>query len=92
VKIEVKSTEVIEKKGTSQKGKPYSIREQHAYIDIGKSYPVEVTIALDNGMSAFSPGIYEITPKCFYVKSFGQVGVDLSKIQPKSTLLNTRTA
>ena len=92
MKIEVKTTEVKEKKGTSQKGKPYSIREQSAYLDIGKAYPVEVTIALDNGMSAFSPGIYEITTKCFFVKSFGQIGVDLSKIQPKSTLLNTRTA
>jgi len=92
MKIEVKTTEVVEKKGTSQKGKPYSIREQSAYMDIGKAYPVEVTISLDNGQPPFSAGVYEITPKCFFVKSFGQLGVDLSKIQPKSSLLNTRTA
>lgn len=92
MKIEIKSAEIIEKRGTSLKGKAYCIREQIAYIDLGKAYPVEIKIGLQDSQPPFNPGLYEINSKCFFVKSFGQVAVDLTKITPRSTLNNARTA
>lgn len=79
--FEVKSEEVNEKRGTSRAGKPYIIREQVAYMDIGKAYPVEVKINL-NDLVPFKPGRYELTKECFYVMRFGEVGVDLAKARP----------
>lgn len=78
IRFEVKSSDVREKRGTSKAGRPYLIREQSAYMDVGKAYPVEVKIGLDD-LAAFEPGTYEVGPQCFYVQRFGDVGVDLSK-------------
>lgn len=77
--FEVKTEEVNEKRGTSPRtGKAYVIREQAAYIDIGKAYPVEVKLGL-NDLAPFKPGVYEIGAQCLYVQRFGEVGLDLSK-------------
>lgn len=85
VTIEVKSTQVNEKRGTAQRtGKAYVIREQAAYMDMGKAYPVEVKINLDD-LAPFEPGIYAVGPECFYVQRFGDVGVDLSKARRVNT-------
>lgn len=79
IRFEVKSTEVKEKRGIGRaSGKAYVIREQSAYIDVGKAYPVEVKINLDD-QAALEPGTYEVGKECFYVQRFGDVGVDLSK-------------
>lgn len=78
VRFEVKSVDVKEKRGTGRTGKPYVIREQSAYMDVGKAYPVEVKINLDD-LAPLDPGHYELTRDCFYVQRFGDVGVDLSK-------------
>ncbi len=79
VRYEVKSTEVTEKRGNARvSGKAYVIREQTAYMDIGKAYPVEVKINLDD-LAPFEVGVYEVTKDCFYVQRFGDVGVDLAK-------------
>lgn len=78
--FEVKSTDVHEKKGISKTGRPYLIREQSAYMNTGKAYPVEVKIGLDD-LAPLEPGEYEIGPQCFYVGRFGDVGVDLAKAQ-----------
>ena len=46
--VEVKSSEVASKSGTSARsGKPYHIREQSAYaVFPGKAYPVEIKFSL----------------------------------------------
>lgn len=80
VRVEVKGTEVQEHKGTDGKGRAYTIRKQHGYLDVGKAYPVEVSIRLNDGQSAFAPGWYELGSSCFYVARYGEVGVDLSKM------------
>lgn len=80
--FEVKSEDVVEKRGTArQSGKPYLIREQSAYLDVGKAYPVEVKINLDD-LAPFKAGTYEIGRECFYVQRFGDVGVDLKHARP----------
>lgn len=78
MRFEVKSEQVSEKRGTSSRtSKPYLIREQVAYIDVGKAYPVECKINL-NDLAALKPGTYEIGKECFFVQRFGEVGVDLA--------------
>lgn len=79
IRFEVKSTAVTEKRGTARAtGKPFLIREQAAYMDTGKAYPVEVKINLDD-LAPLEPGQYELTKDCFYVQRFGDVAVDLAK-------------
>lgn len=79
IQFEVKSQDVKEKRGTARvSGKPFLIREQVAYMDTGKAYPVEVKINLDD-LAPLPNGTYELTKECFYVQRFGDVAVDLSK-------------
>jgi helix-destabilizing protein len=78
MRFEVKSAAVNEKRGTSRAGKPYVIREQAAYMDVGKAYPVEVKINLDD-LAPLEVGFYEVTKECFYVQRYGDVAVDLSR-------------
>lgn len=80
MRLEVKSTDVAVKEGTSRAGRPYSIREQHAWLDTGKAYPSEVRIRLNEKQEAFPPGQYSIGPGCFWVDRYGSVQVDLAKI------------
>ena len=82
VRVEIKSTEVAEHSGTDKAGRPFLIRKQHGYLDVGKAYPVEVAIRLDVGQEPFKPGFYVLGPRCFYVRQFGEVGCDLSKMEP----------
>lgn len=63
-KVEIQSTEVRERRGTSAKnGKPYCIRSQNAYlhpIDGTKGYPEKFELTLDDDQAAFSVGVYEL--------------------------------
>lgn len=83
IRVEIKSPDVAEHRGTDKQGRPYLIRKQHGYLDVGKAYPVEVSIRLQDGQAAFVPGWYELTAECFYVARYGEVGVELSKIKPQ---------
>jgi hypothetical protein len=84
IRFEVKSTQVVEKRGTARaSGKPYLIREQSAFIDVGKAYPVEMKISLDD-LAPLQPGVYELGKECIYVQRYGDLGVDASKARPVS--------
>jgi len=80
IRVEIRSPDVAEHRGTNSRG-PYVIRKQHGYLDVGKAYPVEVAINLGETQAPFAPGVYEIVGQCFYVRQFGEVRVDLSKLQ-----------
>lgn len=61
-RISIESTEVHTKSGTSQRtGKPYSIREQSAWLHTGKKYPVAIRVPLADDQQPYSPGDYEIS-------------------------------
>lgn len=69
IKIEVQSSEVHVKQGTSGKtGKPYSIREQEAWgwfaDQQGKPHPhpMRVRLTLDNEQAPYTPGVYLLQP------------------------------
>ena len=82
VPVEVKSADVELKRGTSKAGKPYEIREQHAYINLGKAYPVEFRFSLDEGRAAYSPGNYIVDPSCLYVDRYGQLALGRIRLLP----------
>lgn len=79
IKIEVKSTEVATKSGTSAKtGKPYNIREQvgvWAYTADRHGnphpYPQRISVQLQEDQDAYPVGVYTVAPESFYVNRFG---------------------
>ena len=61
-RITIDSTEVHTKSGTSNRtGKPYSIREQGAWLHTGAKFPVACRLPLEEGQPPFEPGDYEVT-------------------------------
>lgn len=76
MKIEVKSADVNVKSGTSKKsGKPYSIREQVAYLHVqGEAYPQRCVLQLEDDQQPYAPGVYD-TANELYVGDFGRLSV-----------------
>lgn len=76
MKIEVKSSEVNVKSGTSKKsGKPYSIREQVGYLHVqGEAYPQRCVLQLEDEQQPYAPGVYE-TANELYVGDFGRLAI-----------------
>lgn len=74
MQIEVKSTDVNVKAGNSKRsGKPYSIREQVAYLHVaGEAYPVRCVLVLEEGQQPYALGVYQ-TSNELYVGDFGQL-------------------
>ncbi|MCB1561414.1 MAG: hypothetical protein KDI75_10030 [Xanthomonadales bacterium] len=61
-RIIIESAAVHQKDGTSARtGKPYTIREQDAWLDTGDSYPAKISITLGDNDWPFQPGEYIIT-------------------------------
>lgn len=73
--IEVRSTNVTQKTVRGKDGKEYVIREQVGWIDLGKAYPQEVRIPVENGKEAYPPGKYDMDPSCIYVDRFGKLSL-----------------
>ena len=82
VPVEISSKEVVEKRGTSKTGVPYSIREQRAYLDFGRQYPTEFKIPLDSGALPYEPGKYIVDPDCLYVDRYGGLSLGRVKLRP----------
>jgi len=76
MKIEVKSSEVKVKSGNAKRtGKPYTIREQEAYLHVpGAAYPERCVLNLEDDQEPYAPGIYE-TSNELYVGDFGRLSV-----------------
>jgi hypothetical protein len=66
-KVTVRSAEVDVKGGNSKRtGKPYSIREQTAYIEMpGKPYPVECKLSLGDQQAPYPPGEYLLEVRAY---------------------------
>jgi len=76
MKIEIKSGEVKVKSGNAKRtGKPYTIREQEAYLHVpGAAYPERCVLNLEDGQEAYPPGMFE-TSNELYVGDFGRLAV-----------------
>ena len=88
LKIEIDSTEVNVKAGTSKQGKPFSLREQSGYVstldDQGKpqKHPQAFKFILDGEQPPYAPGFYTLDMSCLYVGRFGSLEVGHVKLKP----------
>lgn len=81
--VEVKSAEVLTKKGISRTTqKPYVIREQELWVDLGLAYPERVVRSLFDEEAPLAAGKYMLDKSCFRVSRFGKLEVDLRKLKP----------
>lgn len=81
LKIEIHSNELNsftwkDKSGTERTG-----YKQSAYVHLpDKPFPVEIQLRVDGPSKAFSPGVYELSPKSFWVDRFGSLSVTPSLV------------
>lgn len=75
--IEIENAQITTRSGTSERtGKPYTIREQQALMfREGERYPERIKVTLDEGMSAYPPGLYTLSDASFSVSRFGAMQV-----------------
>jgi len=79
--IEIHSTLVKERSGTSKAGKPYHIREQQGFVYLnGEPYPQKLTIPLGDGQAPHAKGNYSLTPE-FFVGQFGDLRIGMRDAQ-----------
>ena len=83
IKIEVKSDHV-ETKTVRRKidGKEYHICEQGGWIDLGKAYPQEVRIPIEEKQPPYPAGRYVMDPTCVYVDRFGKLMIGRLRLLP----------
>lgn len=83
VPIEIKNAGVTEKTVTARKdGRQYLIREQVGWIDIGKPYPQEVRIPVENGKDPYAPGKYTVDPACLYLDRYSKLTLGRLRLLP----------
>ena len=76
--IEVKSDAVRTISGVAKKtGKPYSMREQSGWCDLGKPYPVEVRWVLKDEQAPLSVGRYVLDESSVYVDRNGSLQINI---------------
>lgn len=76
MKVTIDRAEVSERSGTTAQGKPYRIRTQLGYADLGKRYPSEIRIRLKDDAPAFAPGDYNIDlSQSVYVSKYGSLAL-----------------
>lgn len=92
MRIEVKDAAVTTRSGTGKNGKPYSFREQRAWVHLGKAYPSEVSIRLSEDQAPFSLGEYQVHDGCYWIDRWGKVNCDLAHMQPVRPVAAARTA
>lgn len=90
VRVEVSSSMVETKSGTSKMGKAYTIREQECWIHTTdkqgqtRPHPERAVVPLDDGQPPYPVGSYTVCPSSFYVGRFGMVGVRL-RLRPATS-------
>lgn len=83
LKIMVKETTVHTQKGVAKRtGKPYEMRSQTAYVDLGKAFPTEVKLTLGDDQQPFVLGDYTLTRECFTVNQYGELSLALRNMRP----------
>lgn len=88
IRIEIESTEVFSKSGTSKAGKPFSLREQrgHAFLldDKGqpRKYPQEIRFILEGEHAPYAVGSYVLDLSSLYVGRFGNLEVGNLRLKP----------
>jgi len=82
LKVEIKSTEVLTRSGTSN-GRDWNIREQIGWFHaIDKPYPVEMVLSLEKDQPPYAPGVYTVAPTSFYVGKYNKLQVGRLQLLP----------
>lgn len=93
MKIEIKTSEVITKSGTSKNGRQYSIREQVGYALIpGEAYPVRVSLPLRDEQPAYQPGMYQVLDESYMVGDFGRLTIGRLQLAPVAASASGKAA
>jgi hypothetical protein len=71
-RINVKDTNVHERSFNGKDGKPQTIREQRAALELGDGYELPFRIGLGSG-PVYQVGAYDISPECFTLGRFGDL-------------------
>lgn len=83
IRIQVKDTAVSERRGNAKRtNKPYVMRTQSAWVDLGKAFPVEVRVTLGDDQAPFPVGDYTLATQCFHTNQWGELAVTLQHMQP----------
>jgi hypothetical protein len=89
IRIEVKTTEVQTRNGTSQRtGQPWTIRSQDAWaytLDSNgkpRPYPERISLQLDDNQLPFPLGNYDLSPASIYVGEFGRLMMGRPQLTP----------
>ena len=97
LKIEVKSTEIIERSG-NKNGNAWHMRNQEAYAHIqnrngtAAPYPEKISLSLDNGNSQRAPqapyaiGIYYLSDSSVYVGDFASLRLGTPVLIPEAEI------
>lgn len=93
IRIEVKSTEVTTRSGTSQRtGQPWTIRSQEGYAytfdQTGKvrPYPERISLQLDDNQLPFPIGNYDLSLASIYVGDFGRLMMGRPQLTPVASV------
>ncbi|KXU35586.1 hypothetical protein AXE65_06250 [Ventosimonas gracilis] len=92
VLVEIESTEVAVKEGTSQKtGKPYCIREQRAYLKLPHfKYPQEIKLPVPDELPSYAAGMYTLDTESFWVNEFKELKLGRVRLKPATTSTSSR--
>ena len=78
MKIEIQSTDVDVRSGTSSRtGKAFTMRQQTAYLHHdGQPYPVRFLLTLGDTQAPYAPGFYTLNPSSIRVGRFNDLELD----------------
>jgi hypothetical protein len=83
IAIEVKSDAVRTISGVAKRtGKPYNMREQSGWCDLGKPYPVEVRWVLQDDKAPLPVGRYVLDETSVYVDRNGSLQINIRDMKP----------
>lgn len=75
ITVEIDSTQVFTKEGTSKKGTPYSFREQPCIVHGAGRFPQETRVRVPDGQQPYPVGTYEV----HNLVSVGRFGFEISR-------------
>jgi hypothetical protein len=87
--VEVKSADVATKRGMGRNNKPYEIREQTCWIDLGGAYPERMVVRLEGDSPPYQPGKYVVTDDALYLDKYNQLALGRITLRAQATAAAT---
>jgi len=86
IRIEITQSQATAttRSGTSNDGRPYSIRQQSAYAYLGGEYPEMFTFRLDNDQAPYPTGLYILDASSVIVGNYSRLSIGNIKLIPEN--------